>query len=293
VLAALEMAIGQRKPHNVIGLTLPGDGRAWNFRNRSDNDHRRKPDLRRERRTRARGGAMLLSLLFAVMIGSLVIGFILMIVVGFKLSAKLGDADQVDSWYKLSRSQRLRLLDTRAKRTLFRLHSAATFMLALPFLLLGFGWIIVGPALAWSWAEEHVASPWFVVVALVAAYVLHHVQRIAGPFAGLIEMAFGIVVILTFVLHSDEANANTRLLAVLGGVYSLLQGMEKFDKGRTTPSTLEWVGPVGLRVVAIYDLLVNWDIKTWRERKNWTLVRKEDLQEQETTAAEEQLSWPC
>jgi hypothetical protein len=231
---------------------------------------------------------MLVSIVFAVIIGSFVIGLLLMLVAGVTLSVMLGDTVQIDSLQKLSRNQRLRLLDTRAKRVLFRLHFAATLMLATPFLLLGFGWIIIGPALAWSWAEEHVVNPWFVVVALAAAYVLHLLQRGAGPFAGVIEMAFGIVLIFTYVLHSDEANANTRLLAVLGGVYSLLQGMEKFDKGRTTPSTLEWVGPVGLRVIAAYDLLVNWDTKTWRERKNWTLVRQEDLQDQETSAAEQQ-----
>jgi hypothetical protein len=180
---------------------------------------------------------MLLPLFFAIMIGSLVIGFLLMIVVGVTLPAMLG----VDSLDKLSRNQRLRLRDTLAKRILFGLHSVAIFMLTTPFLLLGFAWIIVGPALAWSWAEEHLASHWFVLVALAAAYVLHLLQRNAGPVAGVIEMAFGIVVILTFVLHSDEANVNIRLLAVLGGVYSLLQGMEKLDKGRTTPSTLEVV----------------------------------------------------
>jgi len=214
-------------------------------------------------------------LIWAVILAPTV-GFFAYLVAGVMLQLLLGEAIKVESISNFSPQQKRTVLNTRLKRVLYRSHAIGMGTFAAPFLLAGFGLMIQGPIVAWGWAVEHASAPWFALIALAGACLLHQLHRVARPVAGLVEMAFGVCLIVAYVRapEAGEAAGSLRLLAVIAGTYAVVQGMEKFDQGRTVENTLQNGGWLGVRLAALYDIVVNWDLSTWRDRKKYRLVMK-------------------
>jgi hypothetical protein len=209
--------------------------------------------------------------IFIMGVAAIVIYFIGYIVLPFFIT--LPHDTELD---EMTAEERAIALNTTTKRVLYWIWFSSLSVFAIIMALGGFAFIISKASSGFEWATQNSGKWWFIFVALGTAYILYQMRELT--IYGVLQMAVGAALVVTSVISPTPIVADgdvavddglVRLIAILAGVYFLVEGMDHFRKHKSSLASLEWFGPLGIRFNGIWDIVIDWDTTAWKERNNY------------------------